>query len=124
MGLFFNTVRYLLDYAVSWWASNRDSAVFISITGVICIMLQLLLLAAAARMLAPEHLAYGLAYTAFTAGATWLLSAPRYAAALFCLPMAMALVVPKRWQRAAAAVLLLGCNVVYVLGFVKHAPIY
>ena len=124
MGLFFNTVRYLLDYAVSWWASNRDSAVFISITGVICIMLQLLLLAAAARRLAPEHLAYGLAYTAFTAGATWLLSAPRYAAALFCLPMAMPLVVPKRWQRAAAAVLLLGCNVVYVLGFVKHAPIY
>lgn len=124
MGLFFHTVQYLLDYAVNWWAGNRDSAVFISVTGLICIMVQLALLAAAARGLAPEHLAYGLAYTAFTTGATWLLSAPRYAVALFCLPMAVPLVLTKRWQRAAAAVLLLGCNMVYVWGFVNHAPIY
>lgn len=124
IGLFFQTVRYLLDYAVNWWADNRDSAVFISITGFVCILAQLVLLAAAARRLEPEHLAYGLAYTAFTAGATWLLSAPRYAVALFCLPMAMALIFPRQWQRMACAALLFGCNVVYVLAFVNHAPIY
>ena len=63
------------------------------------------LLCAAARRLQAHHLAFALAYVAFTMGATWLLSAPRYlAAALCCRARPPCLQSgPGRWRCALAA---------------------
>lgn len=124
MGLFPQTVRYLLDYVGVWWAESRASAVYISLAGLLCILAQLALLAVAARRLPVHHLAYGLAYTAFTTGATWLLSAPRYAVGLFCLPMALAACCRGPRARAVAWVALMACGALYTWQFCLHGPIY
>lgn len=121
---FFDTVRYLLDYAYSWWTDQRQTAVFLSLTGALCVLVQFLLLAAGARRLKVHHAAFGLAYAAFTTGVSWLLSAPRYAAALFCLPIALALVVRRRAARWLTHAALAGCGVVYLWVFLRHGPIY
>ena len=85
---------------------------------------QFLLLAAGARRLKAHHAAFGLAYAAFTTGVSWLISAPRYAAALFCLPIALALAVRGRAARWLAFVALACCGAVYLWAFLRHGPIY
>lgn len=125
LGLFTDTVAYLLRYTVRWWRSDHDAAVWLCLAAVLCILAQLLLLALTARKLPPAYLAYGLAYTAITTGVTWLISGPRYAAALFCLPMALAAGTKKhpRLRRCLFAGLAV-CGVLYTWKYLHHGPIY
>lgn len=124
LGLFTDTVAYHLRYLVLWWQQDRAQAVFISLAAVLCILAQLALLAGAARRLPPHWLAYGLAYTAVTTGVSWLLSAPRYAAALFCLPASLAVCGRGTRGRAALLAPLAVCGAVYTLAYLAHAPVY
>ena len=71
-----------------------------------------------------HQLAYGLAYIAFTMGATWLLSAPRYAVVLFCLPAALALLFNRSWARWLALAALAAPGAAYTAQFIAHGPIY
>lgn len=125
MGLFTETIRYHLRYLFSWWDSDRTAAVWVCLTAVVCILLAFALLAAAARCLPASWLGYGLAYLAVTMGATWLLSAPRYAVALFSLPAALALLLQghPRLTRCTWAVLL-GFNLAYTGAYLTHSAIY
>lgn len=68
---------------------------------------------------------FGLAYLAVTMGATWLLSAPRYAVGLFCLPVALALLLQDRpgLTRAVIAVQA-ALSVVYTWQYLHGWPIY
>ena len=108
LGLFTNTVRYHLDYMASWWEDNRKAAVGICLAAILCILLALGLLAASVRM-----------------GATWLLSAPRYAVGLFCLPVALALLLQDR-PRLTCGVLAVQVmvSVVYTWQYLHGWPIY
>lgn len=124
LGFFPDTVAYLLEYVQTWWQDHRDMAVWISLVGAVCILAQLTLLLAAARRLPVHWLAFGLAYTAVTTGVTWLLSAPRYAAGLFCLPAALALLCRKRWQRMGVLALLALAALAYGGTFFAGGPIY
>lgn len=124
-GFFTDTVRYHLDYFASWWAGgNRAGALFISLAAVCIILCSLVLLALTAKKLAVHHLAYGLAYLAFTMGATWLLSAPRYAEGLFLLPAALALTARRRATRWLVLAVLAVLGAVYTVEFIRHGPIY
>ena len=123
-GFFFETVRYHLQYAKSWWAGDPETALYLCAAAVLAILFAFGLLAGAADRLQPWHLAYGLAYTAVTTGATWLLSAPRYGVALFCMPMAAALALRRPWARWAFGCFLGVCSVLYFLEFLAHGPIY
>lgn len=124
-GFFTDTVRYHLDYFASWWAGgNRAGALFISLAAVCTILCSLALLTLTAKKLAVHHLAYGLAYLAFTMGATWLLSAPRYAEGLFLLPAALALTARRRGTRWLVLAVLAVLGAVYTAEFIRHGPIY
>lgn len=125
MGLFTGTIRYHLHYLTVWWDTNRPAAVWVCLTAVVCILAAFGLLAAAARRLPASWLGYGLAYLALTMGATWLLSAPRYAVALFSLPAGLALLLwgHPRLTRGVWAVLLLG-DLAYTWAFLAQQSIY
>lgn len=125
MGLFTETIRYHLYYLAAWWDSDRTAAVWICLTAVVCILLAFALLAAAARRLPASWLGYGLAYLALTMGATWLLSAPRYAVALFVLPTALSLLLqghPRLFRCTWAVMLLL--SIAYTGAYLTHCSIY
>ena len=125
LGLFTNTVRYHLDYLAAWWGDNRKAAVGICLAAILCILLALGLLAASVRRLPAAWLGFGLAYLAVTMGATWLLSAPRYAVGLFCLPVALALLLQDR-PRLTCGVLAVQVmvSVVYTWQYLHGWPIY
>ena len=125
LGLFTDTIRYHLQYMARWWQSDRAMAVWVCLAAVLCIVLAFGLLAAAARTLPPHWLGYGLAYLLLTMGATWLLSAPRYAVALFCLPVALAALLRRRRGLTAAVVAaLLLANAAYTAAWLTGAPVY
>lgn len=125
MGLFTETLRYHLSYLTQWWSTNRAAAVWVCLTAVVCILLAFALLAAAARVLPASWLGYGLAYLLLTMGATWLLSAPRYAVALFCLPAALAALLRGHRRLTVCTIgLLLVCSGAYTMAYLAHQPIY
>lgn len=125
LGLFTDTIRYHLHYMAEWWRDDRPAAVWICLAAVLCILLAFGLLAAAARTLPPHWLGFGLAYLLVTMGATWLLSAPRYAAGLFCLPAALAaLLRGRRVLTVLAAGALLAAGVAYTAAYLTHQPVY
>lgn len=125
LGLFTETIRYHLSYLAQWWQSDRSAAIWICLTAVVCIVLAFALLAAAARELPPSWLGYGLAYLLLTMGATWLLSAPRYAVALFVLPVGLAVMLRGRPRSTAVTGICLAVgSVAYTAAYLLHQPIY
>lgn len=125
LGLFTETIRYHLSYLAQWWQSDRSAAIWICLTVVVCIVLAFALLAAAARELPPSWLGYGLAYLLLTMGATWLLSAPRYAVALFVLPVGLAVMLRGRPRSTAVTGICLAAgSVAYTAAYLLHQPIY
>ncbi len=90
LGWFFNTAAYQTENAVS--AAGESAALLwglwlpnlLAQLGALCIMI------CAAKRLRASYTAYFIASFAVTIGATWLLSAPRYLAAVFTLPAAEA----------------------------------
>ena len=125
LGLFTDTIRYHLHYMTEWWQDDRPAALWICLAAVLCILLAFGLLAAAARTLPPHWLGFGLAYLLVTMGATWLLSAPRYAVGLFCLPAALAaLLRGRRVLTVLAVAALLAAGVAYTAAYLTHQPVY
>ncbi len=124
LGWFWETVRYHLGYVASWWASNRAAALCISLAAVLCILVQLGVFAAAAGKMRVHHLAFGVAVTVITTGVSWLISAPRYAAALLVLPVGFALVLKHKWARYGVLALLAAANLAYFVQYVQHGPVY
>lgn len=125
LGLFTNTVRYHLDYMAQWWDSNPKSSLALCLAAVLCLLTILALLSATVRRLPAHWLGFGLAYFAVTMGTTWLISAPRYAVGLFCLPVALALLLQGR-PRLTKGVLVTQVivSVIYTMQFLYGWPIY
>ncbi len=126
LGFFANTVLYHMQIMEQWWQEGQWlNAVCISLAAVACILYATGLLCMAARKLHVHHLAFGLAYVAFTMGATWLLSAPRYLAGCFVLPCAAAVCLQRRpWAlRCALMVLAVAAAALFVV-YLRHGPVY
>lgn len=124
LGWFWETVRYHLGYVASWWADSRASALCISLAAVLCILVQLGVFAAASGKMRVHQLAFGVAVTVITTGVSWLISAPRYAAALLVLPVGFALALKNKWARYGVLVLLAAANLAYFSQYLRHGPVY
>lgn len=85
MGFFWNTTEYLFAYARQYFPSHEFWS--LSVPNITVLALSLGALLAGAKRLRPSYLYYGMAYFAFSYGATWLLSGPRYMACLAVLPL-------------------------------------
>ena len=119
-----NTVQYLWQYVLLWWQQSPDSAVYLSLYGLVTVVGACAVLFVSRRRLPVCWLAYGVAYVLVAYGATWLLSAPRYALSLPVLPLGLVLLCKKDWQRAALTVLLLAAWVPYFRQYLCWGPIY
>ena len=90
LGLFTNTVAPPgLHGAVV--DSSPKAPFALCLTAVLCLLTNFGTAVCHGRRLPAHWLGFGLAYFAVTMGATWLISAPRYAVGLFCPPIALAL---------------------------------
>ena len=119
-----DTLRYLLYYAGRWWNTDREFVCVVSLPAIVCILWACLALFLVRRKLPVCWLAYGVAYILMAYGTTWLLSAPRYALSLPLLPLAMALLCRKNWQRRLVLVLNCTAGAVYLSEFLGWGYVY
>ena len=125
LGFFFHTAAYQFDYAVNAVKSGDMRLLFgLFVPNLAAAFLALGVMAYGAKKLRPSYTFYFLAYFAFSIGATWLLSAPRYLAAAFPLPIVLAeLAKGKRMDIVLTLVLLL-IQVAYLGAYVLGGPVY
>ena len=117
--LFPRTVAIMSDYI-----GTDANGMFLGLWTVAVILLEVLLLALAARRLTPDWLLLGLAGVAMMNGQTWLISAQRYALGMPALAPAMSLLAGRRWQKIALLAVLAVLGGIYFAAFAAHAPIY
>lgn len=88
LGWFFGTAAYQTENAVS---AAKSPALFwgLWLPNLLAQLLSLAVMILAAKRIRASYTAYFIAYFVVTMGATWLLSAPRYLAAMLSLPAAM-----------------------------------
>ena len=96
LGWFFNTAAYQSENAVS--TAGDTPALFFGLwlPNLLAQLLALVTMLLAVRKIRASYTAYFIAYYIVTMGATWLLSAPRYLAAMISLPIALAALSPKK----------------------------
>lgn len=96
LGWFFNTAAYQSENAVS--TAGDSPALFFGLwlPNLLAQLLALVTMLLAVRKIRASYTAYFIAYYIVTMGATWLLSAPRYLAAMISLPIALAALSPKK----------------------------
>lgn len=119
-----DTLRYHLHYLVSWWESNRSFSLYVSLLAVVLILAQLLTMALCSKKMPVPWLAYSMAYLLVADGATWLLSAPRYALSLPFFPLGVVLLCKKRWQKAAVVWVAALIGALYLRKYLLYGPIY
>ena len=117
MGFFFNTASYQLREAVENYASDPTIVLGLWLPNLICTFGSLVLMLSAAKRLRPSYTAWFLAYFVIAIGATWLLSAPRYLAALLPLPMALSSLTKRPWADNVLTVLLALFSLFYLVAF-------
>ena len=113
LSFFFNTAAYQTEYVLKRIAEgSRESLLGLWLPNLLTVFLAPALMIAGGKRIRPSYLAYFLAYYVVAAGATWLLSAPRYVAAAF--PLAVALGALTEDRRADSALTIL-CTAAYVI---------
>ena len=124
LGLFFNTAAYQLDNAVS--SFSRDIHVFLGLwlPNLLCAFFALGLMLVCARRLRASYTAYFISYFIVAIGATWLLSAPRYLAALFPLYAALAGLGKNRRADLIFTAALAACWALYLCAFVLRWQVW
>lgn len=96
LGWFFNTAAYQSENAVSTAGDNLALFFGLWLPNLLAQLLALVTMLLAVRKIRASYTAYFIAYYIVTMGATWLLSAPRYLAAMISLPIALAALSPKK----------------------------
>ena len=96
LGWFFNTAAYQSENAVSTAEDNPALFFGLWLPNLLAQLLALVTMLLAVRKIRASYTAYFIAYYIVTMGATWLLSAPRYLAAMISLPIALAALSPKK----------------------------
>lgn len=91
LGWFFNTAAYQTENAIASAQGNIQNLLGLWLPNLAAQLIGLAAVILATRRLRASYTAYFAAYFIVTVGATWLLSAPRYLAAMITLPMALAL---------------------------------
>lgn len=90
LGLFWGTAAYQTEYMIESAGQGLCNFWGLWLPNILASFGALAIMALAAKKLRASYTAYFLAYFVIAIGATWLLSAPRYLAAMFSLPVALA----------------------------------
>jgi len=125
LGYFWNTASYQLQYALGSIESG-DVWRFLGLwlPNLVFIFGSLFAMGVAVRHVRPSYTAYFIAYYTIGIGATWLLSGPRYLAALFPLSLAFCALTKKRLaDNLMTAAFLIG-TVLYMFAFVSRWQVY
>lgn len=118
LGLFFNTAAYQTRYALSAAAAGNVRQLWgLWIPNLCAVFGALAILLAGVRRIRASYSAWAIAYYGIAIGATWLLSAPRYMAALPPLALSLAAVSERKWLRTLLSVLLGIAGTLYLLFF-------
>ncbi|MNZ90980.1 hypothetical protein D3C78_1099520 [compost metagenome] len=123
--LFFDTVRYQMEYAVGTFKSG-DSRSFLGLwlPNLIAIFSALIIMFMGAKKIRPSYTAYFIVYFAFVVGATWLLSAPRYLLVAFPLAFAAVALTEEKSKDAILTVVFVAGSLLYLAMFVAGYPVY
>lgn len=125
LGWFFNTAQVQLNQLLHSFATNdAPSSWGLWLPNLLAQAAALLLIGLAAKKLRPVHTVYALAYFFIVMGATWLLSAPRYLAGMYALPLILSSLTQRKKTDAAATVLLALGSAAYLCLFVAGYKIY
>ncbi len=125
LGYFFNTAAYQTDYAVNA-AKTGDSRLLFSlfVPNLMASFLSLGVMVYGAKRLRPSYTLYFLGYFAFSIGATWLLSAPRYLAAAFPLSIALSYLTQNKRIDIPLTILLILVQCAYLGAYVLGGAVY
>lgn len=114
IGWFFNTAAYQTENLLS---AGKELRLGLWLPNLLACFGSLAVVFAAAKRLRASYTAYYLAYFVSAIGATWLLSAPRYLAAMFTVPLAFALVSENKKADVILSVLAAIGGVLYLCAF-------
>ncbi len=123
-GWFFNTAAYQCENALYSLGQGSVNFYGLWLPNLLSQLLALTLIFFAAGKMRPSYTACFIAYFAVTMGATWLLSAPRYLAGLFVMPIAMSAVSSKKCADTALTTLSLVLGVAYLSFFVLRWQVW
>ena len=125
LGYFWNTASYQIQYALSSIESGELWRFFgLWLPNLVFIFGSLVVMAAAVGHIRPSYTAYFIAYYVVGMGVTWLLSGPRYLAALFPLSLAFSVVTKKRPADTLLTAALSVGAVLYMLAFVSRWQVF
>lgn len=124
LGWFFGTAAYQTGYALSSAAGSPTDFWGLWLPNILAQLVSLAVMIAAAKKLRPSYTAWFIVYFAVAIGATWLLSAPRYLAAMPALYAAMALLTERKAAMRTAAALSLLCGLAYFTVFLLRWQVW
>ncbi len=125
LGWFFDSVRYQLNYAMSWLENGKlQDTLGLWVPSLLSQFSALFVMAVTARKQRASYTAYFLIYFAVTMGATWLLSAPRYLLVCFPLLLGMAILGKRRCVDRAMTAACLVLGQFYLYAFLFRFDVY
>lgn len=124
LGWFFNSAAYQTENAVYSFSQNKPNFFGLWLPNILAQLISLALMLFAVKKLRSSYTAYFLAYFIVTMGATWLLSAPRYIAALFTVPVALAAVTQNKKADAVITGLSVLAGAAYLCEFVLRWQVW
>lgn len=125
LGWFFNTAAYQTHYLLDCIEEgNRENIFGLWLPNIVWHFGTLGLFALTAKKLRPSYAAWFIAYFVIAIGATWLLSGPRYLLSMPVVAVMLASCTEKRWQKIAAAGVLVPLSVLYAIAFVYRWQVW
>lgn len=124
LGYFFNTAAYQTENLISYFEHSVTTSLGLWLPNVIVCFFSLCVMIPASRKLNPGYTAYFIAYYFIAVGTTWLLSAPRYMAALITLPVAVSVITKKPKIDAAMTILFGVMYALYLYAFIMRWQVW
>ena len=121
LGLFFNTAAYQMRYAIG---AERNTLMGLWIPNLVADFASLAILFLGAKKLRADYTLWAIAYYVVAIGATWLLSAPRYLAALLPIALSLALLGEKKAPRIAIYAVLASGELYYLAMFALRRQVW
>ncbi len=124
LGWFFGTAAYQTEYAISSLNDSITNFWGLWLPNILAQLGSLVIMIFAAKKLRASYTAWFIAYFTVAIGATWLLSAPRYLAAMTALPAALALLTEKKSAERIGLVLSVLCALAYFAVFLLRWQVW
>lgn len=116
-GWFFNTAAYQTELIASNWQSNFKIILGLWLPNVLMFFISLIIVLLTVKKLRAGYTAWFIAYFIISMGATWLLSAPRYLAALVVMPVALSQIAENKKADNIITCCCLIFNLIYLYTF-------